>query len=374
MKALFWTLLFLIFYCYFGYPILISLLSRYRARAVRKSAILPSVSIVIAAHNEADVLQAKLASLAALDYPPEKIEILIGSDASSDQTNAILQRYQDPRLRRFIYSERQGKMSIVNALVREANNEIIFFNDARQRIEPKALQNIVANFADPTVGCVSGELVFISAETGTAQGVNLYWTYEKFIRNQEARLHSMLGATGAIYAIRRRLYVPAPTNVVLDDMFTPFKIIQQGYRAIFDGTAIAYDRAAPHADEEYRRKARTLYGNYQIFLLFADLFNPFRSPIAIQLFSHKLLRVLVPFFMLALLPVNFMLSNGGFYNAFLWLQIFFYAAALTGAFKPSSKLCYVPYVFCLLNFAALAGFWRFIGTKQEITWQKARLQ
>jgi biofilm PGA synthesis N-glycosyltransferase PgaC len=383
MKILFWTLLFLIFYCYLGYPLLISLLSRFMSRPVRKSVILPSVSIIIAAHNEEDVIKAKLDNLFALDYPADKIEILIGSDASVDQTNQILQSYQDPRLRLFIHSERRGKMMTVNDLVLQSRHDIIFFNDARQKLEKNALKNLVQNFADPSVGCASGELLFHKSEGGTAQGVNFYWEYEKFIRYHEARVHSMLGATGAIYAIRKSLYVPAPAEVVLDDMFTPFKIIEKGYRAIFDGTAHAFDSAAHSATEEYRRKARTLYGNYQIFSLFPGLFNPLNSPIAIQLFSHKFLRVMVPFLMIILFPLNFLIIDHGIYKLIFGLQILFYAAAFAGAlargkkygiFKPISKLCYVPYVFCLLNFAALAGFYRFIGAKQDIAWQKARKQ
>ena len=191
----------------------------------------------------------------------------------------------------------------------------------------------------------------------------------------------MLGATGAIYAIRKSLYVPAPAKVVLDDMYIPFKIIEKGYRAVFDETAHAFDRAAHSSGEEYSRKARTLYGNYQIFLLFSGLFNPMKSPIAIQLFSHKFLRVIVPFLMLILLPLNFLLIDEGIYKTIFVLQIIFYAAAFIGAlakgkkhgiFRPILKLCFVPYVFCLMNAAAFSGFCRFIGARQDAAWQKAR--
>jgi len=383
MTILFWTLLGLIFYCYLGYPFLIFVLSEFLPKPVQKSAIFPSVSIIIAAHNEEDVIKAKLDNLLSLDYPQDQIEILIGSDASTDRTNQIIQTYQDPRLHLFAYNQRRGKMTTVNDLVQESKHTIIFFNDARQLIERDALKNLVQNFADHSVGCVSGELVFKKAEGGTAQGVNFYWEYEKFIRYHEAQVHSMLGATGAIYAIRKVLYVPAPAEVVLDDMFIPFKIIEKGFRAVFDGTAHASDSAAHSATEEYRRKARTLYGNYQIFSLFPGLFNPLKSPIAIQLFSHKFLRVMVPFFMIILLPLNLLMMNESIYRIFFILQILFYAAAILGVlardqkyaiFKPIVKLCYVPYVFCLLNFAALAGFYRFIGAKQDTAWQKARKQ
>ena len=383
MIILFWTLLGLIFYCYLGYPLLICLWARFFSKSVYKSAIFPSVSIIIAAHNEEDVIKAKLDNLLVLDYPKDQIEILIGSDASTDKTNQIIQNYQDPRLHVFINPQRRGKMMTVNDLVLQSKHEIIFFNDARQHFDKNALKNLVQNFADPSVGCASGELLFIKAEGGTAQGVNLYWESEKFIRFHEARVHSMMGATGAIYAIRKSLYVPACTEVVLDDMFIPFKIIEKGYRAIFEETALAFDNAANSATEEYSRKARTLYGNYQIFSLFLGLFNPIKSPIAIQLFSHKFLRVMVPFLMLILLPLNFLMIGEGFYKLIFVLQIIFYVAAFigilsrgqrVGIFKPISKLCYVPYVFCLLNFAALAGFFRFIRAKQDIAWEKAREQ
>jgi len=383
MKALFWTLLGLIFYCYLGYPLLICLLSRLFSKPVHKSVIFPSVSIIISVYNEEDVIKNKIDNLLALDYPKDQIDILIGSDASTDRTDQIIQNYQDPRLHVFIHPQRRGKMMTVNDLVARSKNEIIFFNDARQLLEGDSLKNLVQNFADPSVGCASGELLFVKAEGGMAQGVNLYWEYEKFIRAHEARVHSMLGATGAIYAIRRSLYVPAPPEVVLDDMYTPFKIIEKGYRAIFDGTSHAFDSAAHSPTEEYKRKARTLYGNYQIFSLFPGLFNPLTSPVAVQLFSHKFLRVMVPFFMLILLPLNYLMINEGIYKTIFGLQIAFYTAAILevfarghkyGVFKPILKLCYVPYVFCLLNFAALAGFYRFIGARQGSTWEKARKQ
>ena len=167
----------------------------------------------------------------------------------------------------------------------------------------------------------------------------------------------------------------------MDDMFVPFKIIQKGYRAVLDTSAKAYDEVADSPREEHRRKARTLFGNYQIFWMFRGMFNPFKSPVAVQLFSHKFLRVMVPFFMIAVFFINWGLIGHGLYEVLFVLQAVFYIMALMGALarhqkygilKLVSKLCYVPYVFCLLNFSALAGFFRFVGSKQEITWEKAR--
>lgn len=381
MTILFWTFFLLIIYCYFIYPFIVFLLARLKPNPVQKSSIEPTVSIVISLYNEEDVIAAKIENLFKLDYPAEKLEIIIGSDGSTDRTHDIIRQFADARIKLYINPLRQGKMATINGLIPKAANEIILFTDARQSFETDAIRQLVANFADPKIGCVSGELMFAKKAGGTAQGVNLYWNYEKFIRRQESILHSMLGATGAIYAIRKSLFMPGPTDIVLDDMYTPFKIIQQGYRAIFEDTAYAYDQVAGNPKEEYRRKTRTLFGNYQIFSLFPGMFNPFKSPIAWQLFSHKFLRVIIPFFLIALFAINYFLRLDPVFDLFWFLQITFYLMALIGhltrdykegIFKFIAKICYVPYVFCLLNISAFVGFCRFITARQQTTWDKAR--
>lgn len=381
MKILFWILLSTILYCYFGYPLAICLAARLRPRKVTKRASQPAVSIVLAVWNEEEVIEGKIRNLLDLPYPVDKMEILVGSDGSTDRTNAIIKSFNDPRLIFVESRQRTGKMVTINELVQRAKNGIVIFTDARQLFDRNAIHELIANFADPAVGSVSGELIFGRKEGGTAQGLNLYWEYEKFIRSQESKLHSMLGATGAIYAIHRELFSPVPANVILDDMFIPFKIIEKGYRAIFDETAIAYDEVADSPKQEHRRKARTLYGNYQIFGLFLKMFNVFESPIAIQLFSHKFLRVMVPFLAIALLIIDGLMAQEALYKIFLILQVIFYGMAILGALarqgkygilKLISRICYIPYVFCLLNFSAMVGFVRFVTAKQDITWQKAK--
>ncbi len=382
MEPSFWFLIFLIVYCYFGYPLILGLLARW-GRPVRKGDDLPPVSLVISVHNEEDVIHAKLKNLLSLDYPRDKLEILIGSDGSSDQTDTIIASLRDPRVKLFANPQRRGKMTTINELVQRAGNGIIVFADARQLFDDDAVKKLVANFADETVGCVSGELMLSKKENPTSQGINLYWNYEKWLRSRESRIHSMLGATGAIYAIRKELFTPVPSNIVLDDMYVPLKIVEKGYRAIFDETAKAYDEVAESSREEHTRKARTLFGNYQIFGVFLNLFNPFRSPVAIQLFSHKFLRVVVPFLMIAVFLLNLGLLHKDLYRPVFVLQLLFYAMAVLGClsrhekygiFRAVSKVCYVPYVFCLLNFSALAGFFKFAGARQDIAWQKARKQ
>src|SRR3989344_1746231 len=383
MILAFWLLISLTIYCYFVYPLLLWLMARLRPNPVRKSPWEPTVSIVLSVWNEEDVIKEKLRNLLSLDYPNEKMEILIGSDGSTDKTARIVRGFNDPRVHLIERPRRQGKMATLNELVQAARNETIVFCDARQTFAPNAIRELVANLADHHVGCVSGELIFKEKkeEGATAKGVSLYWNYEKFIRKQESRLHSMLGATGAIYALRRELFVPIPARIVLDDMFVPLQIIRKGYRAILDESAKAYDQAADSPREEHRRKTRTLFGNHQIFGLFPDLFNPLRSPVAIQLFSHKLLRTVIPLFLVLLFILNLLLTGEPLYQIMFYLQIVFYGMAVTGAlsryqkhgiFSLISKICYIPYVFCLLNFSALAGTLRFFSSKQEATWEKAK--
>jgi biofilm PGA synthesis N-glycosyltransferase PgaC len=382
MEFLFWFCLLLIVYCYFGYPLFLLLVSKFTHKPVDKKPIMPKVSIVLSVWNEQDVIRRKLSNLMALDYPADSYEIIVGSDGSDDNTNEIVRSFNDERIRFVERAERRGKMIVLNELVSLARHEIIVFNDARQELPPDTIHKLVANFADSSVGCVSGELVFRKKEGATAQGINLYWEYEKFMRYHEAKIHSMLGATGAIYAIRKSLYHPVPKDVVLDDMYIPFRIIEQGFRAVFEPLAKAYDDVAENPKEEARRKNRTLFGNFQIFQLFPNMFNPFESHIAIQLFSHKFLRIAAPFLMVFLILLNLTLLGRTFYVWTMFAQLLFYSMAVIGlltkdmankTFRPLTKICYVPYVFCLLNFSVFVGFWRFLTSKQQITWEKARL-
>ncbi|MCA9400505.1 MAG: glycosyltransferase family 2 protein [Candidatus Omnitrophica bacterium] len=381
MIFLFWLFLGLIIYCYFGYPLLLSLCAKVRKKAVRKSSIEPTVSVILSVFNEEHHIERKIQNLLSLEYPREKINFFIGSDGSTDQTCAVIRKFADldPRVCLVEFKERRGKMAVLNSLAQKVSHEVIVFTDARQDFERDAIQQLVNNFHDPLIGCVSGELLLSRKEGATAEGLNLYWNYEKMIRRRESDLHSMLGATGAIYAIRRELFRPLPENIVLDDMYIPLSIVSMGYRAVFDDSAKAYDEVAESPKQEYRRKARTLYGNYQIFGMFKKLFVPGFSPVSIQFFSHKVLRVIAPMILIGLFFVNLLLIGKPSYTIGVFLQMIFYSMAGIGALvryekygmlKVIARICYIPYVFCLLNFSALAGFMRFISAKQSVMWDK----
>ena len=362
LEWIFWGSLAGIAYTYAGYPALLWVRARLSARPVRKGEFLPIVSVIIAAHNEAAVILQKLESCAALDYPRDRLEILIGTDGCTDETDVLIAGFRGgPVIRHTRFPERMGKPAVLNRLAAAAQGEILLFTDARQKIAPDAARRLMENFADSTVGAVSGELVLAEdGQSAAAEGVGLYWNYEKFIRRQESRIGSTVGATGALYAVRRRLYRVLDPETILDDVEVPLQVISQGYRVLFESSAVAFDRAARSGKEEFRRKVRTLAGNYQVFLRYPRLLLP-GSPIGWQFWSHKLLRTVVPLW-LAMIFVSSLLLHGAFYRAAVMGQVLFYGMAALG-WGPA-------YTFCLLNLSAVVGLYRFLRGIQPVTWEK----
>ncbi len=375
MTTLFWFSVFILIYIYIGYPALLGVGSRFFRKPVRKGAVFPTVSVLLSAYNEEKVIQRKMENLLSLDYPDEKIEILAGSDGSTDETPSILRSYAGEHVHLVIQTERKGKAKMLNALFQKAKGEILVLTDARQRIDRQAIRRLVRNFNDPKVGCASGELVLKENGNSVGKGIGLYWNYEKFIRKTESEIDSVIGATGALYAIRRSVWRPIPEETILDDLYLPMQAVSQGFRTVFDGEARVYDVTSLTPRQEYERKVRTLAGNYQSFVQFASLFNPFRSRVALQFISHKLLRILAPFFLATLLAANGFLWEDLFYRIFFFMQSAFYAMAAVGAFAPVKRIRFfaAPYVFCLLNFSALAGLVRYLSGRQHVTWQKGGL-
>ena len=378
---LFWFFLAAVFYTYLGYPILLFGVSQMFRKPVRRKPYEPKVSVVISAFNEEKWIEQKLLNLLELSYPESRLEILVGSDGASDRTDEIISKFRSTRIRFFRFVENFGKPHVLSALVREAGGEIVVFTDSRQELEHGAIRALAANFQDPKVGCVSGELYFKASSAGSigsvGEGMDAYWRYEKFLRKRESEIGSMLGATGAIYAIRKSLFPERlPADILVDDMYIPLAIISNGYRAIFESEARAYDRVSERSAEEFKRKVRTLAGNYQIFMHFPKLFIPFKSPIAWQLFSHKFLRLVVPFFLLGIFFLNLFLLSQPFYLFSFVLQVLFYSLAAYEARQSQSRsskkgIGYIPFMFCLLNYSALMAFIRFVKGKQKITWERA---
>ena len=377
ITSMFWASILLLAYVYAGYPLLIHVWSRLRPRPSMEKDIKPSVSILVVAHNEKHRLIRRLENLLTLDYPADRVDVLVGSDGSDDGTDVLAQGVTHPRLRIFHFPVRRGKAAVLNDLVGAARGEILVMADARQRFASDAIDKLVRHFADATVGAVSGELVLTRNANGTAvgDGVGFYWRYEKLIRSSESLVDSTIGATGAIYAIRRHLFEPLPKDLILDDVLIPIRIMARGYRVLFEPRARAYDRAAGSAAEEFTRKVRTISGNFQLLKREPWLFNPLRNRLWFQTLSHKVLRLVSPFLLAGAFGANLALLHSSFYRAAFILQAVFYLAALGGFLLRDAprkfRALIVPYTVCLLNCATAVALFHVLRYRQSAIWEAA---
>jgi cellulose synthase/poly-beta-1,6-N-acetylglucosamine synthase-like glycosyltransferase len=330
MQLLFWLSFIVVFYVYVGYPLLLALACRVAVRPVRKTYWEPSVSIVIAAHNEGERLEKKLRNCLALDYPPRKLQIVVALDGSADRSQFLVRRFTSHQVVLTRTKEHRGKATALNRALQHATGEIVVFADVRQRLDRAAIRELVANFADEQVGAVSGELILMDGMPQEANSdVGLYWRYEKTLRSMESQIHSLPGATGAIYAIRRELYRELPADTLIDDVVVPMRIVLHGKRAVFDSSAKAYDQVACCAKAEFSRKVRTLAGNYQLLMQLPQLLLPWRNPIFVQFVSHKIGRLLVPYALTTLFVSNAFILHG-FYAWTFAIQAAWYACASAG--------------------------------------------
>ena len=357
----FWSSLGLLTYTYVGYPLGIKALARLRPRRVEAGALEPRVSVVMAAHNEAARVGSKLENLLGLDYPADKLEVIVASDGSDDGTDEVVRGFADRGVRLVRLERRQGKASALNAGVERARGEVVVFCDVRQVIEPGALRALVSPFGDPRVGAVSGELLMESDK-----GPGVYWRYEKMIRAAEGKVDSMVGATGALYAIRRHLFRRLPPDCLLDDVFTPMQIVLRGYRVLFEPGARCSDQEAPVAGE-FARKARTLAGNFQLLRQLPLTLSPLHNRVFLQFVSHKLLRLACPAALGGLLASNMVLvltlaPGWPFYVATLGGQLTLYGLALRAGLLGGEpgRLARTSHTFVVLNAAVVEGFRRYL--------------
>ena len=409
MELVFWVSVLGVGYVYVGYPALLAVWAAVRPLAVRtapdRSAEPPRVSIVMAARDEAARLPARIDNLRALDYPADRLEVIVVSDGSSDGTLDVLSRHGD--LVRTLAAPAIGKAAALNLAIAQASGDVLVFADARQMFAPDALRALVAPLADPAVGGVTGELILDCEATAVAgrragerrrsdalgeptvgqeerrrgvdrrgrdkssigEGVGLYWRYEKQLRRLESLVGSTLGATGAIYALRRSLYRQLPSDTILDDVLTPMRAVLAGYRVVFNERAVAFDRTASDARAERRRKIRTLAGNFQVLWQEPRLLLPGVNPVWLQYLSHKVGRLLVPYALFALFVANVAIAPGRvFYSLTLAAQCLVYLLAAYGAWLDSrqasparpaatvmDRLARVALTFFVMNYSAVAG-------------------
>jgi poly-beta-1,6-N-acetyl-D-glucosamine synthase len=329
MRFVFWASFLFLFYVYIGYPMLLALMSTVARRPVYKRPIEPNVTVIVAARNEAMRIARRLENLLALDYPREKLQIIVSLDGPTDGTEKVVEQYSGIEL---VHSPwHRGKAAAINAAMARATGEVVLFADARQIFNAQTIRELVANFADYRVGAVTGELVLTTdSESEASQPLGLYWHYEKKIRSLESQLHSVVGVTGAIYAIRRELYRPLPADTLLDDVMSPMRIVLSGKRVVFDSAAKAYDAVACCPQAEFQRKVRTLAGNYQLLARMPELLVPIHNAIFWQFVSHKVARLFAPYAMAALFISNALMVDQTGYAIVFIAQSLWYTCALVG--------------------------------------------
>ncbi len=379
MRTAFWLALWIVAFTYLGYPLLMALLAKLRARPVLLVAQTPSIDALLVVHNAASQLLEKLDNLCALDYPHERLRINVVCDGCTDATETLARTHPSGRIRVFAYAERQGKSACIGRTLPQLDAELVLFTDVRQRIDAQAARRLAATLADPQVGAASGELV-LETDNGYGKGIDAYWRYEKAIRRLESASGSLVGVTGALYAARRAILPQVPAGVVLDDMWIPLSIAAQGYRIVFVPEALAFDRAMPDSADEERRKRRTLAGNYQLLHRWPALAIPGAHPLALRLWGHKWLRLVAPWLLLFALMANVWvaLSGNDSYQLLLVAHVGVYALALSGRFWPALATKLLPVrlasAFLSLNVSALLALLDYLKNPNAHLWQTTRLQ
>lgn len=381
-QILFWTALGVIVWAFAGFPLLLLLRGLLQRRSITKGTITPRVSLVIVVHNEAEAIEAKLDNVYGMDYPSDKLEVIIASDGSDDGTNELVGKYV-PRGLRLLTFPRSGKIPALNAAVAQASGEILVFSDANSMYRPDALHALVAPFADPTVGAVGGDQRYVSNSGRHVAGFGegLYWNFDRLLKTMQSRAGNMTSATGAIHAIRRELFRPVPLGVS-DDFVISTRAIAQGYRLVFEPNAVAYESITPSHQAEFNRKMRVIVRGLRAVWTVRELFNPWRHQFyAVQLFSHKVLRWSVSWSAILLFAASISLYDvSSFYRWLAQAQILFYGCALAAWVLRTSalarhryfKFLCVPLYFCLANYAALRAWMQFFGGRRVDVWDSKR--
>lgn len=370
----FWTAAFLILFIYAGYPAALFFWARLRPRPVAKADSLPSVTIVIAAYNEESCLEATLSNKLAFDYPADRLEVIVVSDGSTDRTEDIARSFA-PRVRLLIQDPRQGKTAGLNKAVAAAAGEIVMFSDANSLHDPAALRRLVRNFADGTVGYVTGKMVYVD-ETGSliGSGCDAYMRYENVLRSLETAVGSVVGVDGGVDAARRSLYEPMSPDM-LPDFVLPLKVVEKGFRVVYEESALLRENALSDAGDETRMRVRVTLRSFHALWAMRRLFNPLVGGLfSFQLLVHKLMRYLVGYLQVLLFAAAAALwARGPLYRAAVAAQGIFYGLALLGhlltRLGKSINVAKYPYYFCLLNACAVAASWRFLRGEKKVLWQ-----
>ncbi|MDP2923098.1 MAG: glycosyltransferase family 2 protein [Candidatus Omnitrophota bacterium] len=379
MKLLFYLSLIFLFYTYCGYILFMSILARLRKdKAVDKQPITPLISVVIAAYNEEKNIGGKLNDIINLDYPREKMEVFVVSDASSDATDEIVSGFAGRGVKLLRLEKRSGKIAAYRKALPQIKGEIVVFSDATSVLTHNSLANLVSNFNDKSVGCVGGLLTYINPKRAlVGKGENKYWQYEKRVIELESRLASLTSVSGTLYAVRKELYPLDIKDYLADDLIVPFNVVKKGYRVILEPQAVCYDYTTLSINEEMAKRIRITVQNIRGLIDQPGILNPFKYGLySFLVISHKLFRLLVPFFMAALLISNiFLLFHSSLFAFLLVLQIIFYLANFYGyAISERYKFSTGKYLFYfgLSNYAILMGIIQCIRGQKVVTWETIR--
>ncbi|MBU0697086.1 MAG: glycosyltransferase family 2 protein [Bacteroidetes bacterium] len=387
MIVLFWVSLFIIFYTFFGYGIFLFFLVRIKRLFVKPfqfndNEVLPTVSLIIAAFNEADIIEEKIKNCLELDYPKDKIQIIFITDGSSDETSTIISRTKEVEL---LHQDiRAGKMAAIKRAIPFIKGEITVFTDANTFLNKAAVKQLVKHYQNPKVGAVAGEKRIMVAESAdaSAAGEGFYWKYESALKKWDYELYSNVGAAGELFSIRTGLYQPVESDTIIDDHMIAMRIAENGFIIAYEPGAYAMETASADTKEELKRKIRIAAGGIQSILRLKKSANPFNYPIlTFQYISHRVLRwAITPWLMILVLILNIIICvhyNDLFiYQPILLGQVLFYLASLTGYLLESKKIkikiLFIPFYFSMMNYAAMAGTFRYFKGKQSAAWEKSK--
>jgi len=386
MELLFWISLFIVFYTFIGYGILLFIIVKIRRilkgkkEEIYNEDTLPTVTLVVAAYNEEGIIEEKIKNTLLLHYPKDKINYLFVTDGSNDATPEIIRKYQQIQL---MHSpERKGKVAAIHRVMPGITSEVVVFTDANTFINEDALVKICRHYNDPSVGCVSGEKrVQIEEASDATAGEGFYWKYESKLKAWDSELYSVAGAAGELYSIRTALYEAVPLDSIIDDFMISLLVIPKGYKIMYEPAAYAIETSSENTKEELKRKIRIAAGGMQSIIRLRQFFNPFPNPVfSFQYISHRVLRwTVTPFCLILTFLLNLPLAlhnNGAIYKLLFVGQFFFYVLALLGWLVERKqvriKILFIPYYFCLMNYAVIAGIIRYFSKKQSAAWEKSK--
>jgi cellulose synthase/poly-beta-1,6-N-acetylglucosamine synthase-like glycosyltransferase len=377
-QIFFWTCVSLLAYVYVGYPLLVYLVSALFPRPIHRAEIEPHVTVLITAYNEELAIREKLENSLRIEYPADKLEILVASDGSTDRTDEIVREMAPRGVKLFRQEGRVGKTATQNKAVEYATGEIILFSDATTEYNADVFRTLLPGFADESVGCVAGRLVYVDHKrTNVGKGAQSYWNYETFIKVAESRACSLIGASGCLYAVRKSAYEPMYPEACSDFLICT-SIYRKGLRSVFAPEAVCFEDTNSRADEEMKMRIRVISQTFTDLWRNRDMLNPFKSGFfAVELVSHKVLRYAVPFILLALFIGSVLLSRSSpFYMAALWVQALFYLLAAAGwTMERTGKRLYflaMPLYFVLANLASAVGFYKFLRGETYSRWDPIR--